>query len=129
MTPLNASLGMIDWKETMVFERTDGVKVTRVEAKFQYSGDLEGATTLAFLLSYRVDGTGTYAGWEQFSGTFRGRPGETVFAHHGVFDPKTVLAQVETVAGTGTGSLAEPTLRYTTAMVGHGPYPLTLELR
>lgn len=128
MTTLNASLQMKDWKENAVFERADGVKVTRVEADFQYSGDLDGATTLAFLLYYRADGTGTYSGWERFTGTFRGAAGETVFAHQGVFDPKTVSAQVETVAGSGNGALAGVTVRFTATMEGHGPYPLTLEV-
>lgn len=128
MTSIHASLQMKDWKEATVFDRADGVKVTRVEAEFQYSGDLEGGTTLAFLLYYRADGTGTYSGWERFTGTLRGAQGEAVFAHQGVFDPKVVSAQVETVAGSGTGALAGVTVRFPALMEGHGPYPLTLEI-
>lgn len=128
MTQANVELHLKEWKEITVFERTDGTKLTRVEAEFQYSGDLDGASTAAFLLLYRADGTGVYSGWERFSGTFRGAFGETVFANQGIFDPKAVSVEVVSEPRTSTGSLASCTLKYAVTMEGHGPYPLLLEI-
>ena len=63
-----------DWQETTLFERSDGVRVTRVEAEFSYEGELDGPTRLSYLMQYYPDQTGSYHGWEQFEGHFQGKP-------------------------------------------------------
>jgi len=119
---------LADWKESPLFERDDKVKVTRVDAEFNYEGELEGSAFLGYLMFYAADGTGTYSGWERFTGTFHGLPGEVILAHQGSFDAQAVRAKVSAVPGTGTGSLTGIGLGYEVRFEGHGPYPLTLEV-
>jgi hypothetical protein len=126
METVSAAYRLKDWKEASVFERSDGVKVTRVDAEFNYEGELAGATRVAYLMFYAADGSGSYSGWERFSGTFRGRPAETVVAQEGTFTPEAVEVQAKTVAGTGTGALDGVALRYVARFLGHGPYQLSI---
>lgn len=118
-----------DWKETTLFERSDGVKVTRVEAQFDYEGGLAGFAKLGYVMQYYPDATGSYDGYEQVEGTFEGQPGGVVLRHEGTFDPKGVDAHVTSVARTGTGSLEHVRLSFKTRFEGHGPYALMLDVQ
>ena len=120
---------LLKWTESSVFERPDGIKVTRVDAEFQYEGDLEGSTNLGYLMYYQADGTGTYSGWEQFSGTFRGKTATGVLSHQGTFDAKAVRCRVTCVPGTGTGALESVVLEFEAELLGHGPYPIELRVK
>lgn len=117
-----------DWKETTLFERPDGGKVTRVEAEFSYEGELAGSTKLGYVMHYRPDETGSYDGWEQFDGSFEGKPASVLFRHEGTFDPKGVDVRVTSVEHTATGSLAHQRLGFSIRFEGHGPYELTLNV-
>ena len=77
-----------DWQETVLFERPDGVKVTRVDAEFSYEGDLAGDTRLSYLMQYYPDQTGRYSGWEELQGTFWERPGGSCFTTRARATPK-----------------------------------------
>lgn len=126
METISAAYRAVDWKEASVFERSDGVKVTRVDAEFNYEGELAGATNVAYLLFYAADGSGSYSGWERFVGTFRSRPAEIVVAQEGTFTPEAVEVQASSVSGTGTGALDGVALRYAARFQGHGPYQLSI---
>jgi len=117
-----------DWQETVLFERPDGVKVTRVDAEFAYEGDLTGDTRLSYLMQYDPGQTGRYSGWEAFQGTYLGAPAEILLRHEGRFDPEGVDAHVVGLDGTGTGSLDRRKVGFDTRFTGEGPYELTLQV-
>ena len=117
-----------DWQETVLFERADGVKVTRVDAQFAYEGDLAGDTRLSFLMQYHPDQTGRYSGFEAFGGTFRGAAAEAVLHHTGTFDGEGVDSHVASVERTGTGGLDGRSLSFDTRFTGEGPYELALRV-
>lgn len=117
-----------DWQETVLFERPDGVKVTRVDAEFSYEGDLAGDTRLSYLMQYYPDQTGHYSGWEELQGTYLGTPGEILLHHEGTFDAEGVVARVASLDRTGTGSLDRRKLSFATRFTVEGPYELTLEV-
>lgn len=127
MTTRTHRYHMNDWKETTLEERPDGAKLTRVEAAFTYEGELSGATRVYYLMRYRPDGKGAYEGWERFEGTFRGTAGGALLRHTGTFDAEGVDARVETAPGTGTGSLVDVALKFSTRFAGHGPYEIQVE--
>jgi hypothetical protein len=119
---------MKDWKETVIQERADGFKTSRVEAAFAYEGELAGQATASYLLHYHPDGNGSYFGWEHFDGLFQGAPGAVVFRVEGSFDPKGVDARVVNESGSGRGGLKDMILEYDVRFEGEGPYPLTLSI-
>ena len=128
MSTISANYHMRDWKETTIFEQASGAKLTQVIAAFEYEGQLQGPTKLGLLLQYNPDQTGIYTGWELFEGAFSGQPAAITFRIQGTFDPKGVEAQANSVAGSGSGSLADHQLAYSVEFKGHGPYPIQIEI-
>lgn len=124
MSILDIRYGLVDWKESAVIERPDGSKVTQVQARFAYTGDLTGDTVVAYVMRYQPDGHGVYDGWERL---VLHDGGEILLRHEGDFDPAGVDVRVRSVPGTGLGSLDGASLRFAARLTGHGPYPLRIE--
>lgn len=117
-----------DWKEEVVAERPDGSKVTTVTAAAAYAGALEGPTHVAFVMHYRPDGTGSYDGWEELTGSFEGSAASMILRHVGTFDAEAVSVEVSSVVGSGIGAVESRSLRFAAGFLGHGPYPVQLEV-
>lgn len=119
---------LADWKETILEEWADGRKTTRVEAEFEYSGNLAGKAKDFYLMHYGPDQKGTYHGWEHFAGTWQGSPAAVVFQIGGTFDPQGVSAQYRSETASGQQALAGLPLGFKVRFEGHGPYPVKLEI-
>ena len=78
--------------------------LTRAEVGYTYRGDLEGSSTLTYLIAYRPEG-GPVVGLEQVTGTLDGHDGSFVVRHTGSQDAGSVTACLEVVPGLGTGGL------------------------
>lgn len=115
-----------EWNEETVAERDDGTKVTVVKAAAAYAGDLAAQTRVAFVMHYRADGSGSYDGWEEVTGTFAGEPASVVLRHEGTFDAEAVEVIVRSVPGSASGSLDAVALSFSARFEGHGPYPVEL---
>ena len=131
-------LGQITFANTSWDERTwdgnphtevTGAKVTHAAVKTNYAGDLEGTSTLQYLMGYVGEGSiGSFIGMEQITGSLGGRKGTFVVLHSGTFDAEGVKGNITVVPDSGTGELKG--LRGTGAydLVGHHDrYPLTLD--
>ncbi len=71
---------------------------------YRYTGDLEGASVLSYLIAYKPGGAPVLA-FEHFTGSVDGREGSCVLRHVGGQDEGSVSAHVEVVPGMGTGAL------------------------
>ena len=78
--------------------------LTRAEVGYTYRGDVEGSSTLTYLIAYKADAA-PVLGLEQFTGSVGGHEGTCVFRHTGTQDAGSVSAQLEVVPGMGTGGL------------------------
>lgn len=78
--------------------------LTRAEVGYSYTGDVEGTSTLAYLIAYKADAA-PVLGMEQFTGSVDGHEGSLVFQHIGSQDAGSVSAHLEVVPGMGTGGL------------------------
>src|SRR5699024_3399230 len=87
-----------------VYTPTRGL--SRVAAGYTYSGGLEGASTMAYLLAYHP-GAPPALGLEHVTGTLEGHAGSFVLRHEGEHDAEGVTVRVEVVPGMGTGALTE----------------------
>lgn len=114
------------WQETVLVERQDGVKITRVDAESAHEGALAGKTRLSLLMQHHPEQTGRYGGFEAFRGTLDGAPGETVLRRKGTLDDEGVDAQVISVESTGTAGLDGRASAFDVGFVGEGPDELTL---
>ena len=74
--------------------------LTHAQVGYTYTGDVEGSSTLAYLIAYKPDGA-PVLGLEQFTGSIDGHEGTCVFLHIGSQDAGSVSAHVEVVPGHG----------------------------
>src|SRR5580765_583051 len=114
----HATLNMAGWEETVKEdidkgegETKNGVYypkrgVTISEASFTYSGDLEGASTVLYLITYKPDDAAPVLAVERFTGSVGGREGSFVMTSTGTQSPGDVRGHAQVVPGLGTGDLA-----------------------
>jgi hypothetical protein len=89
---------------------------------FKYSGDIEGESTIRYLLQYNADGRGDFVGWEQLNGRIGDRTGSILLKHVGRFEVHGIEVTIESVPGSGTGELATMSLKSSRSLSGQGPY-------
>lgn len=94
------------WDEVPYSEVERGAKLARASVTNAFSGDVEGAGTLEYLLVYSPDGSGGFVGFEQVVGRIGDRSGSFVLRHEGTFEGSTVKATWSVVPGSGAGELA-----------------------
>ena len=70
-TKASGELRVADWNEEAFLERDAG-KLTQARVVQELTGDIEGATTIIWLLAYRPDDTADFVGMQQIDGTFDG---------------------------------------------------------
>jgi hypothetical protein len=101
--------------------------VTRTEVRYTYTGDIEGTSTLVYLIAYKADAAPVF-GLERFEGSIDGHEGSCVFRHVGQQDKGSVSAHIEVVPGMGTGGLESLRGEADLSIAGHRDdgYPLTL---
>ena len=104
-----------------------GAKLTHAEVTYRYEGDVEGTSTVHYLMHYREDGTGQFTALERFDGTVHGRAGGFVLQHSGTFDGMQVSGILAILAGSGTGELAGISGEARVDIAGHQEsYPFVL---
>jgi Protein of unknown function (DUF3224) len=92
--------------------------LSRAEVGYTYTGEIEGTSTLAYLIAYKADAA-PVLGLEQFTGSIGGHEGSCVFRHVGSQDGGSVSARVEVVPGMGTGDLERLTGEAELTIGGH----------
>jgi hypothetical protein len=80
-------------------------RMTRITITKTFTGDLQGTSTLEFLMLYRRDGCASFVGIERFEGSVAGRSGAFHLQHTGTFEDGTAKAKWWIVPATGTGEL------------------------
>ena len=115
------------WEEDPYVEIDSGRKLTRVQAVFVYTGEIEGEGTVEYLMAYSPDGTGNFVGLEHIVGRIGDRTGSFVAQHTGTFDPKSVTTRWDFVPGLGADALEGLTGGGELKLAGHGPYPFDFE--
>lgn len=101
--------------------------VTRAEVSFGYTGDIEGTSTLVYLIAYKGDAA-PVLGLERFEGSIAGHEGTCVFKQVGSQDQGAVSVRLEVVPGMGTGGLEQLRGEAELSIDGHSDdgYPLVL---
>ncbi|HLN77590.1 MAG TPA: DUF3224 domain-containing protein [Nocardioidaceae bacterium] len=79
--------------------------VTRAEVTYTYTGDLEGTSSLVYLIAYKAGSPAPVLGFERFEGSLDGHEGSFVLRQVGEQDAGSVRAHLAVVSGMGTGGL------------------------
>jgi len=102
----NATFEVKSWDEKPYNEVEGELKLTRASVAKQFHGDIEGESTLEYLMVYRADGSAAFVGMERVTGRVGGRSGSFVLQHSGTDDGKTTTDNWFVVPGSGTGGLS-----------------------
>ena len=93
------------WNEDQYSELPDGGKLTRASVTQEFTGDIEGAGDVEWLMCYRSDGTANIVGLQHFDGRIGDRTGSCVLQMTGTFDGSEARGNWFVVAGSGSGEL------------------------
>lgn len=93
------------WDEKPYEEGDDRPKLTRATVTNTFHGDIEGQSSLEYLMVYPEEQTGNFVGLERVVGRLGGRSGSFVLQHAGTFGGDGVKGTWFVVPGSGTGEL------------------------
>ena len=113
----NATFGFTSWDELPWDETDSGLKLSRAAIANVYQGDIEGTSSLTYLMTYLLDGTASFTGHERVTGRIGDREGSFVLKHEGTFSGGQASATITVIPGSATGDLA--------GLTGHGTYTAT----
>lgn len=94
------------WDEKTTQDIGGGAKLTQAKVTQSYAGDIEGTSTIEYLMAYTVQGTASFVGLEWITGTVAGKSGTCVLQHVGAFSEGKARSTWSVVAGSGTEELA-----------------------
>lgn len=121
----NVSFSLKAWDEKPYNELPGELKMTRSSVAYTYQGDIEGESTLDYLMVYREDGSGSFVGLERVIGRVAGRAGSFVLQHTGTFNKSDVTGTCFVVPHAGTGELANLRGEGEISLAGHAEhYPM-----
>ncbi|WP_020500271.1 DUF3224 domain-containing protein [Sciscionella marina] len=103
MASTKAKLTHSDWQESKSCE-AEGHALAPMHCRYHYTGPVDGESTFEGVICYLGD-TGSYTGYELFTGSIEGRRGTCVLRSVGGFAPDAVDAELEVVPDSGTGGL------------------------
>jgi len=87
-------------------EPAEGLVLTRIHAEESFSGDISGDGVVEFLQAARADGSASFVGIEQVTGTVGGREGTFLLQDAGTVEGNVVSGEWFVIPGSGTGGLA-----------------------
>src|SRR2546423_93215 len=104
-THATAKAMMKTWDEKPCYETEGQPKLTRATVTFVYEGDIEGVSTIEYLMVYPTADSAMFIGLERVVGSLSDRSGTFVLQHAGTFEGGLAQTQTSVVPNTGTGDL------------------------
>ncbi len=93
------------WDEKPYDEADGNLKLTRASIAKALHGDIEGESTIEYLMDYPGDGSASFVGLERVVGRIGDRSGSFVLQHTGTDDGHTARSTWFVVPGSGTADL------------------------
>lgn len=93
------------WDERPYGDPSAEPRLAHVTIAKTFRGDLEGTSTLEYLMLYRQDGCASFVGMERFTGRLAGRTGGFFLQHIGTFEYGTAEVNASIIPASGTGDL------------------------
>ena len=122
-----ATFRVTGWDEEPYDEIADAPKLTRASVTKTFAGDIEGSSTVEYLMMHRSDGSADFVGYERIVGRVGGRSGSFVFKHEGTFVQGVAKATCTVVEGSGVDGLAGLRGRGEFELAHADEYPFTFE--
>ena len=74
------------WNENTQKEFNEENKINRAIVKQKYNGNMEGISTIEYVMYYLTPSSSKFVGIEYFEGTINGKSGRLTFQHNGKFE-------------------------------------------
>ena len=127
-SPPNVTFSLKAWDEKPYNELPGELKMTRSSVAYAYYGDIEGDSTLDYLMVYCEDGSGSFVGLERIIGRVAGRAGSFVLQHTGTFNKTDVDGTFFVVPHSGAGELTNLCGEGKISLSGHAErYPMIFD--
>lgn len=94
------------WNEESYSEGDDGVKQSYAKVSQNYTGAIDGTSTVNYLMSYQSAGSALFTGFETLTATIEGKTGTVVIQHNGTFEQGVASSSFVIVPGSGNEQLA-----------------------
>jgi hypothetical protein len=95
---------------------------THADVKRKYEGDMEGESTVEFLMFYNTDGSSNYVGIEDFVGSIGGKKGSFAIQIEGYYANETATATSRIIPNSGTDELVGIRGEAKSVASGHQPH-------
>jgi hypothetical protein len=115
---LTGTFEITAWDETPYDTTGDQPKCTRTAVEQTFTGDIEGTSTVEYLMTYTSESSARFVGQQRIVGGIGEHEGSVVLQFSGTFDGETTRATWTVVDGSGTGDL--------TTMTGQGGFEAPL---
>jgi len=96
----------LEWIDAPIGDPEATPKLTRASCKQAYRGDVEGESTLEYVMVLAPDGSADFVGVERVVGRLLGKRGSFALRHVGRFADGVARMSIEIVRGSGTAELA-----------------------
>jgi hypothetical protein len=126
-TVANATFGFASWDEEAYVEEDGQIRLALASITNTIAGDIEGESTLRYLMAYLPGGGASFTGHEYVTGSIAGRTGTFVLKHEGLFSDGQAHGSLQVVPGSATGDLAGLTGNGSYVATDVQPTPFTLE--
>lgn len=103
----SATFEIKSWDEETFEEYDDGRKLTEAVVTKLFTGDVEGESTLRYLMAYDAEGEAIFVGIERVVGQLGDRSGSLVLQHSGTYQAGVATGTLIVVPGAGTGDLGD----------------------
>ena len=102
----NANFTVTSWDEQPFDGETNGLKITQALVSKNYQGAIQGVGSVIYIMKHRSDGTATFIGLQQITGTLDNINGSFAIEQTGEFDGKQASGTFVIKPNSGTGELA-----------------------
>lgn len=123
MNILTGQFQIKDWQETIQSEYSVG-KRSLANVKLDYTGDIAGTSELQYLLSYQVDGSADFVGFESVQARINGLSGSLILRHIGRFVDGIASSQFEVIQSSFEDKLIGSKGDFTSGENGQADYAI-----
>jgi len=88
------------WNEETIKEFKPESKINRAVVEQKYAGEIEGNSTIEYIMYYPDSTSSSFVGIECFEGEVNGKSGRLTFQHNGKFENGVASSQFIVINGT-----------------------------
>ena len=123
---IKGQFSVTSWDEIPQQEFDDESKITRATVKQTYAGEINGESSIEYIMYYSTKSAATFVGIEYYSGSVAGKTGSLVIEHNGKFTNGVASSEFIIIDGKDELHATQGKGRFTT--IGHAAAEYEIEV-